>query len=119
MPKDRSDLFKRQLPKDPEAEHLLVGFFQRVKALVHRKGGVLIHQQLGNVRAVGGFCFRILQRGGVLCPAAVVVAGVACHGEQPRPHILFAVVVFQPFQRPEKGLLGQLLRQPVVGGKPL
>ena len=119
MTKNRPDAVKGQFAKHPQAENLLVRLFQRVQTLVHRKGGVLVHQQLRDVRAVGGFCFGIFQRGGVLCAAAVVVVGVARHGEQPRPHILPAVIVLKAVQRPEKGLLRQFLGQRFAAGKPL
>ena len=65
MAKNGSDVLKGQLAEHPQAEHLFIGFFQRVQTLVHRKGGILVHQQLRDVRAVGGFCFGIFQRGGV------------------------------------------------------
>jgi len=117
--KNSPDAVKGQFAKHPQAENLLVRLFQRVQTLVHRKGGILVHQQLRNVRAVGGFCFGIFQRGGVLCAAAVVVVGVARYRKQPRPHILLAVIVFQAVQCPEKGLLRQLLRQRLAAGKPL
>ena len=73
MAKNSPDAVKGQFAEHPQAENLLVGFFQRVQTLVHRKSGVFIHQKLRDVRAVGGFCFGIFQRGGVLCAAWVVV----------------------------------------------
>ena len=72
MPENGSDILKGQLAEHPQAEHLFIGFFQRVQALVHRKGGILVHQQLGNVRRVGGLRLSRFQRGGMLCLAAAV-----------------------------------------------
>ena len=119
MAKNGSDVLKGQLAEHPQAEHLFIGFFQRVQALVHRKGSILVHQQLGNVRRVGGLCLCVLQRGGALCLAAVVVIAVAGHREQPRPHILFSVKVLQAVQRLEEGLLGQLFGQCLRAGQAL
>ena len=61
----------------------------------------------------------MVKGGGVFCAAAVVVVGVARNRKQPRPHILPAVKRFQAVQRPEKGLLRQLLGQRFAAGKPL
>ena len=82
-------------------------------------GRILIDQQLGNVRSVGGGGFSIFQRGSVLCPAAVGIIGVAGHREQPRPYILPVVVVFQAVQSLEESLLCQFFGQRLVVGQAL
>ena len=116
---DQPDALKGQLAEYPEAEHLFVRLVQRVQALMYSECRILIDQQLGNVRSVGGGGFGIFQRGSVLCPAAVGIVGVAGHREQPRPYILPVVVVLQTVQCLEEGFLRQLLGQRFVVGQAL
>lgn len=116
---DQPDALKGQLAEYPEAEHLFVRLVQRVQALMYSECRIPVHQQLGNVRSVGGGGFGIFQRGSALCPAAVGIIGVAGHREQPCPYILPVIVVLQTVQCLEESFLRQLLGQRFVVGQAL